>query len=206
LFASTALGQNAAPHTGFFVGVDAGQSDLESFTTSPYQLFDGSNGNGDDRSTAFKLRAGYRFSRYFTLETGYAALGGFSTELFVPCVAQVGVDCSYDIDTSIDGAFVNAVGTLPIGQHFYFSATVGGLFWKVETTSVIGTEPPGHESDSGAVAQYGIGLGFPLTERFEITLDWMRTDNIDFEYDDVATFGSYGGEITIISAGARFIF
>jgi OmpA-OmpF porin, OOP family len=186
LLASTAFGQNAVPRTGLFVGAEGGPSDLERFATT-YVLLggSGSGSRSDDSSIAYKLRIGYRLSRYFTLEAGYANLGSFSSELFVPCVAH---------------------GTLPIGERFYLSATVGGFFRHAESTSVIGSEPPGHASDSGTVGQYGIGLGFPLTERFEITLDWMRTGDISFEYEDVATFGSNGGEVTIISAGARFIF
>jgi hypothetical protein len=195
----TAFGQQAA-REGFFLGVDAGKSTMDLFSAGSLSLRE----RGDDTSTSYKFRIGYRFSQYFTLETGYADLGDFSSELFVPCPAVIGIDCSYDVDTAIDGAFINAIGTLPVGEHVYLSATLGLFFRQVEATTVIGSEAAERATDSGEVAQYGIGIGFPIDERFEITVDVMRTGDITFTYASAPSFT--GGEFTTISAGARFIF
>jgi OOP family OmpA-OmpF porin len=200
LCSTTAVGQQAAPREGFFLGVDAGKSTIDLFSAGSLSLVE----RGDDTSTSFKFRIGYRFSRYFTLETGYADLGNFSAELFVPCPAVVGIDCSFDVDTGINGAFVNAIGTLPVSEHVYLSATLGLFFHQVESTTVIGSAAPERATDSGEVALYGIGIGFPIDERFEITVDVMRTGDINFTYASAPSFT--GGEFTTISAGARFIF
>jgi OOP family OmpA-OmpF porin len=202
LCTTAAFSQQNAPREGFYLGVDAGQATIDLFSAEGLSLVE----RGDDTSTSYKFRVGYRFSRYFTLETGYADLGDFSSELFIPCPPVIGLDCSFDVDTAIDGAFINAIGTLPLGEHVYLSATLGGFYRQVESTTVIGSAAPERATDSGTVAQYGVGIGFPLNDRFEITVDVMRTGEIGFSYASAPSFDTTGGEFTVISAGARFIF
>ena len=80
LFATTAaFAQAPAGTQKIYVGVQVGQSrlDREDFNESVVR---------DDEATAYSLLVGYRFSRYFAMEAGYANLGEYTAEfpLFCP--------------------------------------------------------------------------------------------------------------------------
>jgi len=192
----------AAPHEGFYVGADAGQAKLDGYADHHGARLSPS----DDTATAYTILAGYRFSKYFALETGYADLGDFTAVVAAPCPAVLPApDCTIDVDTRMSGAFVNAIGALPLGEHAYLSATLGAFYHNAETTAVLDSNVA-HTKDSGTVAHFGIGLGFPVSERFEITVDWMRLQEIDVSTSSSPSPYTYDAGFSVLTAGARFFF
>ncbi len=198
----TAAAQQASS-TGFYVGADVGQSKLGSFDFGDQEAF----ATRDDTDTSFRFNVGYRFSEYVALETGVADFGSFDTEVAMVCIAIVGVDCTHRVSTSMDGAFVNAIGTWPLGRHVYLSAAVGAFYYRADTRVALDTTAtPARTRDSGTAAQYGVGAGFPVNDRFTITLDWQRVEDTSIHPWPVSPTLRHDADLTTLTAGVRFSF
>ncbi len=199
--AHPAVAQRASP-TGFFIGADVGRSTLDDYEFGNV----GALMTRDGTDESFRLIGGYRFSKYFALETGYADLGRFSAEVEVPCLMIAGSDCDYDVDTSVDGAFINAVGTWPLSKGVYLSAMLGAFYYRSDTRTVLDLiSAPARTSDSGIVAQFGFGAGFHINERFTITLDWLRNKDASI-HTWPNSQSRYDAEFSTVTAGLRFSF
>jgi hypothetical protein len=198
----TATAQQSAT-SGFYVGADIGQSKLGNYGFGDQEAF----ATRDDTDTSFRFNVGYRFSEYFTLETGAADFGSFDTDVAMVCIAIVGVDCTHRVSTSMDGAFINAMGTWPLGRHVYLSATVGAFYYRADTRVALDTTTTAaRTSDSGTVAQYGVGVGFPINDRFTITLDWQRIEGASIHPWPVSPSLRHDADLTNLTAGVRFFF
>lgn len=179
----------------WYVGVDLGQSKLErnDFIGVTEQ---------DDSSSAYAVRAGYRFSRYFSLEGGYVDMGDFSTTFLPDCPSCV----TGEARTSIDGFFVNALGTWPITEHFHLKGMLG-VSWRELKQSVSYPQVTNSWSASGQSFSYGVGIGVPINDRFEIELDLTQYAEGGLGLTLDSTLGAYSQtEATIASLGVRFRF
>ena len=169
LMAAGAFGQTAGVHR-WYVGLDYGESRLDRDDDFNSLV------EGDFNSDTFALRVGYRFSRFFSLEAGYADIGDFSATYVTACVPFPGVVCpSYQSRTSIDSFLVHAIGTWPIAEHFQLKGVLGANYRELKA-SISYPTVTNSWSDTNTVFSYGLGIAVPVNERFEIDVDyaWYR--------------------------------
>jgi hypothetical protein len=155
-----AFAQAAGSDRDWYFSVDYGDSKLDS-TGSLVNA-----ASRHDKSDAFSIRFGYRFSRKFALEAGYIDFGDFSATFVAACPACSGRRSS----TSIKGYLVNVIGIWPIHEHFQLKGALGTTYRELEATAVYPTMTD-HWSDSGRVYNFAAGICIPINERFEVGLD-----------------------------------
>ena len=177
LAAAGTCAQDADGQRKLYVGLDVGQPNLDR-EAAFYEVSD-----FDDTSTAYTMRVGYRFNRYFALEGGYTDLGDFDATIPVACIPEVTCP-AVGMSTSIQGFLFNAVGIWPLGEHFALNAS-GGLIYRefeVRTTSpgaILGSDG----SDTASIMKFGIGAGVPINEHLEIALDLTHYRDIGLGFD-----------------------
>ena len=152
----------------------------------------------DDRVYAWKIGAGYQFSRHFALEASYANFDDFSTTTTTtgPTGTFLG---------AIDGKAysLDAVGILPVNPNFDLFAKVGLQYWDVDTryTAVVGSSAAAiNRSDDGTDWKFGVGARWNFTPSFGIQLEWER-------YNDVGNSNTTGkSDIDMVTVGLRWKF
>lgn len=110
-------------------------------------------GLSTDRSdTGGKLYGGYSFTPNFELELGYATLGKFSS----PAGGLRG-----------RGTYLDAVGTLPLGDNFSLLGRVGVFRGRAENTFSGGT-------DTGTNMKIGAGVQYDFDKNLGVRGEWER--------------------------------
>ena len=198
--ATAAFAQAPSDTQKFYVGVQVGQSrlDRENFNESVVR---------DDDSTAYTLLVGYRFSRYFALEAGYANLGEFTAEF--PLFCPGGSGCASDNgETSIDGLVLNAIGVWPVARHFQLKASLGLNYHDLNASLMkAGSETPKRFSADDTSFSAGLGIGVPVNERLELGVDLTRYRQLapDLTFDE--EIGQvYETNATVVTLGMRYRF
>ena len=134
----------------------------------------------------FKLKLGYRYSRYLSVETGFADFGnqpqapGFGTT-----TASRGRGFSMD-----------TIGTLPLWRH----ASLYGRFgaWHSGAgVSLLGAADPGMRTGSGL--RYGLGVKYDLTRSVGLQAELGRFSALD-------RWGPREGETDQFTLGVRWRF
>lgn len=117
----------------------------------------------------FQLKLGYRYSRYFSFETGYA--DALSASPFPAFGGQTARARGFSMDT---------VGTLPLWGHSTWGhATLYGRLgaWRSEAgVSLLSGEPA---SRPGAGVRYGLGLKYDVTRSVGLQAELERYSPID---------------------------
>jgi hypothetical protein len=204
LVSTSAMAQANGGSRNFYVGADAGWSNLHDSGD-----FDVQAGVDDDESTTFSVAFGYRFNRHFSLEAGYTDLGEFDSSPSVACPAiyPPGACPAFDARTSIDGVMVNAVGTWPVAKHFQLEASAAAIYREVEY-SYRGASGSGSSSEKGTVWKLGVGVGVPINDRLEVGLELAQYREVGIRFgagaSDVQTTND--GYATVITLGARLFF
>lgn len=112
----------------------------------------------------FNLKLGYRYSTYFSVETGYADAG--------PAVPDSGFGA---FPARGRGFSMDTVGTLPLWTHASLYGRVGA--WRSETgTSFLAGDVM---SRAGAGIRYGLGLKYDLTRRVGLQAEMERFSSLD---------------------------
>lgn len=109
----------------------------------------------------FKLRLGYRYSRYFSVETGYADSGWTGVEM--PLARATG----FSMDT---------VGTLPLWTHAALYGRFGA--WRSGgSTSLLAGADLGRRPSAGL--RYGLGVKYDVTRRIGLQAEMERFSPLD---------------------------
>ncbi|QHE85404.1 outer membrane beta-barrel protein [Hydrogenophaga sp. BPS33] len=141
------------PYTSHgYIGLNLGRSD--------YDLGCGVGGFGcDSKGNAVNLYTGGMFNRYFGAELGYLHLGRMDRG---------------GGRSEAQGLNLSLVGRVPLGVvHLY--GKVGGVYSRTEVTaSPLSGIATGKES--GWEPSFGAGIGFDLSPRSSIVLEWNRYD------------------------------
>ncbi|HET7793331.1 MAG TPA: porin family protein [Rhizobacter sp.] len=138
--ASAAHAQSQPVGTGLYVGGSIGQS-----------MWKGSDAfDLDTRKTGGKLYGGYQFSPYFSMELGLVDLGKFDS--------SVG-------SIKANGAFLDAVGTLPFAPKWSGLARAGGFYGQLDN---------GAHDDSGTSWKLGVGVQYDLTPNAALRAEYER--------------------------------
>jgi OOP family OmpA-OmpF porin len=203
LAAMNAHGQESTPH-GWYMGLDVGTSKVDRDPTYGAVVT-----ASDDESTAFSLRAGYRFTAFFALEAGYTDVGDFSSSFDSLCPNPTFAPCpSYTSSTTFRGLQFNAVGIWPIAEHFQLKASAGAFYRQLKAT--VDSTLYGHssESENDSDFVFGAGIGIPVNDRLDISIDWTRYRMLGLGYTSstgqATTFNE--GETSIASLGVRWRF
>lgn len=107
----------------------------------------------DDKDPAWRLFAGYRFSRHFSAELAYADLGEVT---------------SGGAAASTKAFDVSALLSFPVAQGLSAFGRLGVYRSRVKA-------PAAGETSSGLT--YGAGLGWDFA-RFGVRVEWQRYDNV----------------------------
>lgn len=144
LVCASLLAGAAAQAQGLSIGGNVG--------TSRYKG-DDVGGVATDRSdTGGKLYGGYQFTPHLGIEAGYASLGKFQSA----AGQRKGT-----------GVFVDAVGTLPLGNNFSALGRVGAFNGKLEDTFA-------GSSDKGTNVKVGAGVQYDLSKNTAVRGEWER--------------------------------
>ena len=149
---------HAADDRGVFVGIGAGEANIES-------------GGFDESDTAFKLFGGYSFNKYLAAEFSYIDGGTPHTD-----------DGTTRLEVESTGWVLSALGRLPLGERFALFGRFGWAFY--ESTATL--RAPGGvliEVDNDDDLFYGIGAAAQITEAFGVRLEWEALDVSDGSYD-----------------------
>jgi hypothetical protein len=167
----------------------------------------------DQKSGAFRVRAGYQFIRFFALEASYVNLGSYSTRVDMDCSSAPQVQCIPDFRSDVDlqalGLF--GVGMLPIGDRLSVRATVGFSDREKRTHQVPDSGAAYSRSSSTLMASFGVGAGLAVTQRLEVYAEWNKYDGEgghSFPTGEISKPGTVGveGNIEVFSLGVRWRF
>jgi len=190
----------AADDAGWYAGFNAGQSrakigdgrivnDLleDGFTTTSI--------SDDNHHFGFKVFGGYEFNRFLALETGYFDLGRFG---FAAHTTPVG---SLRGDIKINGANLDLVGSVPIGEQFSLFARAGlnyaqakDSFVGTGSVAVIDRSPHKWNPDY----KFGFGAEYDFTRSLGMRIEAER-----YRIDDAV---GNKGDVDLYSAGLVFRF
>jgi OOP family OmpA-OmpF porin len=144
LVCAALLGAAAAHAEGLSVGGSLGSSHYKG---------DDIGGLATDRSdTGGKIYGGYSFTPNLGLELGYAQLGKFSSPAG---------------ELKARGTYLDAVGTVPLGNNFSALGRVG-IFGGRAENSFTGT------TDTGTNLKVGAGVQYDFDKNFGVRGEWER--------------------------------
>lgn len=134
-----------------YVGINVGRPDYDLACVGGFSC--------SDSSTSFNLYTGGMFNQYLGAEIGYVNLGKMRRG---------------DGTSKAHGINLSLVGKLPLGAFNIFGK-VGTTYGRTEVTaSALSGIPTGRAS--GWAGSYGAGVGYDLTPRSSIVLEWARYD------------------------------
>lgn len=178
-----------------YAGIGVGQTRYE--WTNPGTPLDGARfcppgvSACEDKPVGFKLFAGQMFNRYLGAELAYFNLGEASISVDVP-----GLQLTQDV--SIDGLALSAVGRLPLGP-LELGARAGVAASRSTREDTENGVPLARKFEKTRPEPfYGIGLGFRITDRLSLRVDWDRV-RARTEFDEKF-------EVDLFSAGLGFRF
>jgi len=127
----------------------------------------------DSSDTAWKVGFGWRFAKFFALETDYLDLGNPSANFDAS-----GTDGDYKVELSGFGLY--AIGTLPLGIFELF-AKLGYYFHDLKVNvdfNNIGTNNGSvfTSDDNGQAWVYGVGAGVTLIDHLNFNLEYEQMD------------------------------
>jgi len=196
------------PALGFYVGAGAGVSSFRGDYAS--QVDQAYAGTGftvdaatvtDDRDTAWKVYAGWRFHPYGAIEAAWLDFGEARTHyaIGVPNIGAATRDGRY----RLSGAEVSALGIVPLGDRATVYAKAGALFsqLKYDESGLNQFGEPGSFSHTNRETKFlwGLGGSFELVDSLAVRVEWQRAEDIGerfaltdsgngrFEHVDMAT-------------------
>ncbi len=198
----------ASPSGKFYVGLDAGSSELDASLSQQFFGPEISQHTGND--IGYRFRFGVQASRYFAAEVGYIDFGEFSlNDIPYNCAPQQTGPCTYDINSGTQGPFANIVVSWPFSERWALNGRVGGYYADITTSErdpdVPGTEQEYHDSGIGFLI--GAGLSFQINPRMKISADWGKYDLIEFGPTLGGGIGAYDvGSASLASLGFAYRF
>ena len=196
------------PALGFYVGAGGGLSSFRSDYASQVNNAYANTGFTvdaasvtDDRDTAWKAYAGWRFHPYGAIEAAWLDFGEARTHYAIGVPAQ-GV-ATRDGRYRLTGAELSALGIVPLGDRATVYAKAGALFsrLKYDESGVDQFGAPASFSHSNRDTKFlwGLGGSFEIVESLSVRVEWQRAEGVGesfaltdsgngrFEHVDMAT-------------------
>ena len=157
---------------GLYLGVGGGQFNLD--IDGLADLDDAAASVRDSDDNAWKLFAGYRFTRWFSVEAAYIDLGNPGDSFDAS-----GGDGNYRV--ALSGFAPSLIGTVPVGPIEFFGK-VGRYYYDVDTR--IDFDSPGPDlstSYSRDDTLWGVGISGVVLKRVELRAEYqsIEIDNAD---------------------------
>ncbi len=153
----------AGANSGPYIGAGAGQAQYKDACSDVPAIAAGLgvSSSCDEKDTAFKIFAGYRFMPYLAAEFGYVNAG--KTKLTLG--AANGELKAWLVP-------VHAVGILPLmDDHLWLMGKAGATYWNGKLT-VSGPGGSISNSDNGVAFTYGAGLQYNFTENLGVRAEY----------------------------------
>jgi OOP family OmpA-OmpF porin len=188
-----------AADSGWYLGANIGRSNFKHDSGAidnalADQGFAGAASSiSDHRHTGYKLYLGYQFDRHFALEGGYVDLGKLKFDS-----TTLGGSLSGNIKTK-DGLFLDAVGIAPLNDRFNVFGKVGVYDLKTQLTAS-GTAGSVDTSSRKAGLNYGLGVGYKLTQHLGARLEWEQFHHVG------STDKTGRANVNLLSAGLDYHF
>ncbi|TAL89577.1 MAG: flagellar motor protein MotB [Rhodanobacter sp.] len=167
-----AVAQDAGWYGGFNLGQSRATIDNARITQGLFQAgFNTSAISDDDRDFGYKVFGGYSINKYWAFEAGYFNMGRFGfTANTLPQGTLKG-------NIKLQGAFIDAVGTLPITDRFSVFGRVGvNHSWasdRFSGTGAVNVLDP-HPSTSDTNYKFGVGLQYAFTSSLSMRAEAER--------------------------------
>lgn len=149
----------------------------------------------DNRDTAWKLIAGYKFNRYFSLEGGYFKLGEFGfTATTSPPGSLIG-------KINLQGVNFDAIGMVPIVEDVSVFGRLGLQYAQAKDNFTgTGSVVVANSTPNKSAANYklGVGVQYDLTDSAGLRGEWER-----YRINDGV---GNKGDIDVLSVGLVFLF
>lgn len=187
----------------FYAGVDLGEArinrDWPDIFFTPGQ---------ERESPAWKVRFGYQFTPRFSLETAYTDFGdyrGAGIVIMLPGAPTPPVIFAPgEYRTSAKGIELSAVGTWPVGERFYLSASAGIIRREMKSRydATLPLQPGFRARDGDLGMQLGAGAGFKLNDVLDLGINWVGTRKLDGD----ARYFENASDPSLMSLGLRVRF
>jgi hypothetical protein len=153
----------APADAAWYAGMGAGNSENLDYDC----IGCGAIANVDDSGGAFKLFGGFRWHRFFATQIGFAQLADTTASGPLP----------FNDLLEVNGAYLSAVGILPIGDHFEAFASTGLMRWTQDVTF-----NGASGSFNGTDLTYSVGAGYNFTVGglvgWSIQAEWQRFHDV----------------------------
>lgn len=185
-----------AQDSGFYLGMalgKAGHGKEATLGVAPNRKLTGI-AHGDDFSWQFI--GGYRFNRYVSVEASYLDLGAIDSVMGDP---SGDTDATANVRFDAAGPTLALIGTYPMGRwEPYLKAGVlfsdTQLSWSgLEAGKPFGATLEGSSEDP----IYGIGLGYDISDRWQLKLDATLVYDAGEERTGHANFTVLSGGVTV---------
>jgi OOP family OmpA-OmpF porin len=203
--AALALGVTLATpaFSQFYAGGSAGRSTLDPKRTDWETA--GAVTTFDDKDSAWKLYAGYGFSKHFGVELQYADLGEYRANISDPVTPETG---NVNVKVRSWGAYLT--GKLPVAGNFSLSGKIGYARNRARM-SFSSTGARFFASDSGSKSTnelaYGIGLGYAFTKNVALRAEWEQFGKAGNTNNNFTTPGNTSeSKPDLLSVGVQFTF
>lgn len=164
--------ETSAQDFGFYLGGNVGRTQANWDTTGGFVIPGGTLNsiNQDTSETAWKLYAGYQFTKYLGVEAEYVDFGRYN---FNGTATVPPVGFAFNGNVKIDGYGLVGVGTLPLSDSFSVLGKLG-VFYSHESGSltVLGLSAGG--SDNKTRATYGVGLKYAFNHNLSVRAEIER--------------------------------
>jgi OOP family OmpA-OmpF porin len=182
---------SAAEGTGFYVGVDAGESsfdvkkgEIDSGIFDLFDLFGGdlTSSKLDSSDTTYSLFVGYRFLPYLAVEASYLDLG---TAAYKATGTFVDVETLVDVDLNLDweskGPALSVIGILPFADVWNVYARVGAYFADTKVNikgSTAFDSSSDHVSKNTTEFLWGVGGGYTFLDNWTVQLEYQMIPDL----------------------------
>lgn len=171
--AAMASAQQPSAWAGWYVGLDAGYSDID-LSVDFWLDSDRSSGEIDTAGLGFQAYAGYRFNRHLALEGGYLRAGETMFRGVTDGFNSRWVAGDMEGRTKVQGFNLQAVGLWPIGESNVALFARGGLlFWDTTTYYETTINDINRFNDDGVSPIVGLGAEMMLWRKWRVRAGWQ---------------------------------
>jgi OOP family OmpA-OmpF porin len=161
----------------------------------------------DKRDTGYRLFGGYRLTRHFAVELGYADLGKHQIDSNVTVGSATPGLLTHNI--TVDGFDVSVVGEVPLRGNWSAYGRVGAFTAEAKSSvmasgaiALFNADGTRREKRSTQVA-YALGLNYALSPKVALRGEWSRFDGIR-SFDVLGTGGKTDVDLYTVGVTYRF--
>jgi OOP family OmpA-OmpF porin len=128
----------------------------------------------DDKSTGFKLFAGYEFNRIFSVEGGYVNFGQFKQKANG---SFNGTQVTVTGTADGDGLFADTILSAPVGSSVSVFGRLGMTVWNVKEKAQAsggGRSASASDNASGISSDFGVGVKVVVTQKISLRGELQR--------------------------------